>query len=72
MLVIDCPDPGFKPVIKSKKEGETIFKEDADTLVFSFAETKCIDFIVLDNDGNENMSVRAVPVNFEALLDGSL
>jgi gliding motility-associated-like protein len=70
MLVIDCPDPGFKPVIKSKKEGETVFKEDADTLVFSFAETKCIDFIVLDNDGNENMSVRAVPVNFEASIDG--
>ncbi|MCZ6900126.1 MAG: gliding motility-associated C-terminal domain-containing protein, partial [Bacteroidetes bacterium] len=70
MLVIDCPDPGKKPKIRAQVPGETVFLKDLDTLFFPVTqESKCLDVLVTDQDGKENISLKALPVNFDLELD---
>ncbi len=66
IFVIDCPAPGKKPVLMVKDlEGNT-YSSVSDTLFVSNGAEKCLEFVVMDADGQENLSFRADPVNFNA------
>lgn len=77
MLVIaDCGDNG-EPSVLAREKGSSNFYQEGTTLDFSVADAdKCIDILVTDRltgegrDTLSNVSVRAIPLNFNADLEG--
>ena len=73
--VIDCPgnDP---PEVVARESNSTIFYQQGDIINFQVADTtKCIDVLVTDvpvnpPDSVESVTVRLIPINFDADLDG--
>lgn len=66
IFVIDCPASGKKPVLMIKDlEGDT-YSNVPDTFFVSNRAEQCLEFVVKDADGQENLSFRADPVNFSA------
>ena len=70
LFVIDCPAPGEAPEIQAKAPGSDVFLPELDTIVLKNDDAKCFDFSIIDRDGSETITMRAVPVNFDAELDG--
>jgi hypothetical protein len=64
LFVLDCPDPGTKPVLKAKAPGSADFSDELALVRLSAADDRCFDFMVLDRDGGERVNLRALPVNF--------
>lgn len=68
MLVIDGCDPPDPPeVIVQKEDGE--FYQEGDTLRFTVSESRCFDFLITDEVG-EQVTIRAKGVNFEQKVEG--
>ena len=68
MLVIDGCDFSTPPQVFAAKSGTKVPLKAADTLRFSYEEAKCLDLFVTDEDPNEVITFRAVPVNFTGAL----
>ena len=72
--VIDCPgnDP---PEVVARESNSTVFYQQGDVINFQVADTaKCIDVLVTDvpvnpPDSVESVTVRLIPINFDADLD---
>ena len=72
LLVIDCPEPGNPPEIQVKAPASDIFVSELETIVLKPEDSKCFDFLIKDLDGSETITLRAIPVNFEANLENIL
>jgi gliding motility-associated-like protein len=72
LFVIDCPDPGNKPVIQVKAPGSDTFVSELDTIILKEGDNKCFDFKISDRDGSETISMRAEAVNFEESVQSIL
>lgn len=72
LFVIDCPDPGTSPEIQVKAPASEIFISELDTIKLKVEDSKCFDFRIKDKDGSETITMRAIPVNFEADLQSIL
>ncbi len=72
LFVIDCPNPGTPPEIQVKAPASDVFMHKLDTIRLSVEDSKCFDFKIKDKDGNETVTIRALPVNFEANLESIL
>ena len=68
LFVIDCPDPGVPPEIQVKAPGSDVFTSSPDTVRLKLEDSKCFYFSVKDKDGSETITLRAVPINFDADL----
>ncbi len=68
LFVLDCPDPGVPPQIKVKAPGSDVYTSKLDTITLKVEDSKCFDFSVKDMDGNEKITMRAIPINFDADL----
>ena len=68
MLVIDGCDFSTPPKVFASKSGSKQMLTSDDTLRFTYEEAKCLDLFVTDEDPNEVITFRAVPVNFEGQL----
>jgi len=68
MLVIDGCDFSTPPQVFVTKSGSKEVLQVDDTLRFSYEEAKCLDLFVTDQDPNEMITFRAIPVNFSGQL----
>ncbi len=68
MLVIDGCDFSTPPQVFVTKSGSKEVLQVDDTLRFSYEEAKCLDLFVTDQDPNELITFRAIPVNFSGQL----
>lgn len=64
MLVIDCPAPGVAPEVLVKVPGIEGYYSESKTITFSKDEPRCLEMLVMDKDGQENIRLKAIPVNF--------
>jgi len=64
MLVIDCPDPGDPPQVAVKKPGSSDFESEFLAIQYGRDEEKCLEFLVTDQNQNENIRIRVETVNF--------
>ena len=68
MLVIDC-DPGDAPQITGQVKGETTAYQEGTVLNFGVDDEKCLEMFITDPDivadGSEQVTVRAIGVNFD-------
>ena len=68
MLVIDC-DPGSAPAITGQVKGEIALYQEGTVLNFGVDDEKCLEMFITDPDitadGSEQVTVRAVGVNFD-------
>ena len=68
MLVVDGCDFSEPPRMFATKTNSTKALSVQDTLRFSYDEAKCLNLFVTDPDPDENITFRAVPVNFNTPL----
>ncbi len=68
MLVIDGCDFSTPPKVFASKSGSKEVLQVDDTLRFSYEEAKCLNLFVTDEDPNEVITFRAIPVNFSGEL----
>jgi hypothetical protein len=68
MLVIDGCDFSTPPQVFASKSGSKEVLQVDDTLRFSYEEAKCLNLFVTDEDPNEVITFRAIPVNFTGQL----
>ena len=68
MLVIDGCDFSTPPKVFATRSGSKEVLEIDDTIRFTYEEAKCLDFFVTDEDPNEAITFRAIPVNFSGQL----
>jgi len=68
MLVVDGCDFSEPPTVFASKGGKNERITPQDTLRFSYQEDKCLKLFVTDPDPDEQLSFRAVPVNFSGPL----
>ncbi len=68
MLVVDGCDFSTPPKMFASKSGEETALTPQDTLRFTYEEAKCLNLFVTDQDADEQITFRAVPVNFDAPL----
>ncbi|NMM48922.1 T9SS type B sorting domain-containing protein [Marinigracilibium pacificum] len=66
MLIIDCPAQGNKPRLTVNDPNSNIITDNDIEVVFSDNEATCLNLFVQDEDGGENVSIKAIPVNFNA------
>ncbi|CAN5576718.1 hypothetical protein BH23BAC1_BH23BAC1_46760 [soil metagenome] len=71
MLVVEV-EVGTKPEVLVKVPGSDNFYNEADTLKFAIKDDKCFDLFVTDKDGKQNITLKALPVNFEQNLNSIL
>ncbi len=77
MLVIpDCESNG-EPEVLARETGDNAFYAEGTVINFDFSDAdKCIDILVTDSltnigrDSISNISLRAIPINFDADLEG--
>ena len=70
MLVVDGCDFSTPPNVFATLSGTTDPLSSTDTIRFSFEDDKCLDLFVTDEDPNEVITFRAIPVNFQGELAG--
>ncbi len=68
MLVVDGCDFSTPPEVFATASGDDERLAVDDTLRFTFDEDKCLDLFVVDQDPDEVITFRAIPVNFEGEL----
>ncbi|MTI32175.1 gliding motility-associated C-terminal domain-containing protein [Xanthovirga aplysinae] len=65
LLVINCPDPGEPPRVQIKDLDSGDFLEDGTTLILRRDQDYCLQAIVTDPDGGENVSLITNALNFD-------
>jgi len=65
MLVIDCPNPGSPPDIFARLKGQETKLTDGAIITLDPDDPRCLDLFITDEDTPENLTVRAIPVNFK-------
>ncbi|MCX2743471.1 gliding motility-associated C-terminal domain-containing protein [Mangrovivirga sp. M17] len=71
MLIIDCPTQGNKPKLTVNEPETNEITENDIEVVFTGEDQTCLDFFIQDEDGGENVEIKAIPVNFSASdIDG--
>ena len=68
MLVVDGCDFSTPPKVFAAKTDSKTPVSVKDTLRFTYEEAKCLDLFVTDEDPNEVITFRAIPVNFSGPL----
>ena len=68
MLVVDGCDFSTPPNVFATIKDDNVPLSSMDTLRFSYEDSKCLDLFVTDQDPNEVITFRAIPVNFQGEL----
>jgi len=73
LVVSNCVNED--PTIRAREQGESTFYNEGEVLNFNFAdEDKCVEILVNDRpvsgETEEIVTVRAIPINFDAELEG--
>lgn len=73
LVVSNCANEN--PTIRAREQGESSFYNEGEVLNFNFSDTdKCVEILVNDQpvsgDTQEIVTVRAIPINFDAELEG--
>ncbi|MEQ9425683.1 MAG: gliding motility-associated C-terminal domain-containing protein [Cyclobacteriaceae bacterium] len=63
LLVTSECEPGTPPKVSSKLPDGSLY-EEGDVITYTVSDAKCFEFIVTDNEGDENVSLKALGVNF--------
>jgi len=64
LLVIDGCTPGQAPVVRSQLPDGSLYQE-GQLISYTADADKCFEFIVTDTDGEENITLKALGVNFD-------
>ncbi len=64
LLVIDGCTPGNAPVVNATRPDNGAIYSEGDLISFTATENKCFQFMVTDMDGEENVTLKALGVNF--------
>ncbi len=65
LLVIDSCVPGNAPVVRATRPDNGLDYFEGQVISFTADELKCFNFFVQDNDGEENVTLKALGVNFD-------
>ena len=65
LLVIDGCVPGNAPDVRATRPDNGLEYVEGDVISFTADEMKCFDFLVKDSDGQENVTLKALGVNFD-------
>lgn len=73
LVVSNCSNND--PIVRAREQGKSNFYNEGQVLNFDYSDPdKCIDILVTDEpvigEDEENVTVRAIPINFDAELEG--
>jgi len=64
LLVVDNCVPGNAPKVQSRLPDGSLYQE-GQVLSYTVSDAKCFEFIISDSDGEENVTLKALGVNFD-------